>query len=736
MNQTSMEIKSFATCNGSRLDWCVTAVLAFICISTLIIYYTEPILDGDIWFHLLYGQYFLENMTLIPDHTIYSWTPSTNETIYCTWFSDILLYFVYKIGGIVGLYVIKYSCVLFFVYIIYSFARKVNIGHHPFIWMIILLAGWMSVAGVIVKSEIFSFVFFTVFCWNWWSIRFENADEKWWRVYLFPLIMLVWVNSHGGFVFGAVFLLAIALGELLNLLLKRNALALKIQKHLLMACILSAVAIFITPYGYHYPLQIIMLHLPGGENQQYMDKIMEYADTFTSIQNVWALTFADVANLSLVLLVLLLIGAGFKNIEWSVLIANIVFAGIYTKLGRTTYFWAPVFSFSSIFLMRFHSKLLFKQGRKIQILVLLIVLVTVITFSSFIVRDSIHFPQTYSWLGVGVGDSHPVEETKFIEKYLSDKVVGNTYNEGSYLLWERYPENKVFLDSRHFPYRDWSQEYFKFSNGLEIESFLEKFRAEVWMVSHSFFKLNTWFINSPDWNLIYYGLNSAVYLRSDLPVPKREKRVGALVAETKNYFTARNLLKLSVELRDWETAAQVVDRITSYFTHPKYRFFTGFAPLYMEGIKAYIHGEYQIAAEKLSVAGKYSLISVDLEIAYSYLFLADIKLKNKEIIEAHTLSGFAYRFNPKNIYTIYYFGVLDWYMDQVRSKSDPTDKEIKKEAWRELFTIFVEEAPRAPKAFQECREFASAVLSGEKPAKVPQLLPARPRNKSYYYPLD
>jgi hypothetical protein len=127
----------------------------------------------------------------------------------------------------------------------------------------------MSYAAVIAKPEIFSFVFIVLLAWNWWDIR-RAENRSWWKLYLFPLLMLLWVNSHGGFIFGVVFLACIGVGELLNTWLSpKNILTPLKRKHLVSSLVLSAFCLFLNPYGYHYLLKVTLDIVPSKENLLY-----------------------------------------------------------------------------------------------------------------------------------------------------------------------------------------------------------------------------------------------------------------------------------------------------------------------------------------------------------------------------------------------------------------------------------------------------------------------------------
>ena len=119
--------------------------------------------------------------------------------------------------------------------------RKTKYNHHPFTWLACLLAVLLSYTGIFEKPTIFSYLFFTLYCYIWWNIRTDEM-KSWKAVYLFPLIMLIWVNSHGAFLFGCIFLMVINAGEFLNTWLSPdNRLSLTTKKHLFSASVLAAV---------------------------------------------------------------------------------------------------------------------------------------------------------------------------------------------------------------------------------------------------------------------------------------------------------------------------------------------------------------------------------------------------------------------------------------------------------------------------------------------------------------
>ena len=253
--------------------WAWAALLALISLATLAFRYAQPVRDGDLWWHLVYGRYFLENRTIVADHTLFSWTPSTNDTIYCTWLPDIFLYLLHQWAGLPGLFAFCYACFLLLLAACILFARKLKIASHPVVWLIALTAILMSYTAAFLKPEIISFVLMTLTVWCWFHLR-ANGEKGWGWSYLFPIIMLVWVNSHGGFVFGAAFLVLAASGEVLNTWFSHgNKLPPVCRRHLARALFLTAVTPFLTPYGASYPAQLFFELLPTQANMAYNIKL-------------------------------------------------------------------------------------------------------------------------------------------------------------------------------------------------------------------------------------------------------------------------------------------------------------------------------------------------------------------------------------------------------------------------------------------------------------------------------
>ncbi|MCI5138175.1 MAG: hypothetical protein D3922_07110, partial [Candidatus Electrothrix sp. AR1] len=490
---------------------------------------------------------------------------------------DLFFYFTYKTAGLAGLFSFRYFCVSLLVIECYLLARKSGILTKPATWLICLLAVLMSYSAIVAKSEIFSFLFICLFAFNWWYIRTEG-DTGWGKCYFFPIIMLLWVNSHGGFVFGIVFLICIGTGELLNGLTgNENKLSAKTRKHLFIALILSVLSLFLTPYGYKYLYQLFYFFLPTKENLTTISNIAAYGSPFRP-EDKDAIGFVVQVNISIAILFLLYI-RNFRKVEWSSLLANLVFVFLYTRFYRTTFYWAPVFLFSSLSLLTLRPLAILERKRWITTLLVPIITVGI---SAWIAGSALYkatfFPERDCWVGYGIGDMNPVAEAEYIKKNYPTARIGNTYDEGAYLLWKLWPDNKIFIDARHFPFREWDSEYWKiFSSDLVYKKpaiasdFLQRYPCDLWCVGRSNIAMSYWFLFSPDWQLAFYGKSASIFVRKGIPLPKKSQRFSADLNTLKNFGTAFDVLNWVVTIQDWQAVDLVLERMRKYFIHPEHQ---------------------------------------------------------------------------------------------------------------------------------------------------------------------
>lgn len=530
--------------------------LAFLALSTVILRGAEPLNDGDIWFHIAYGRYLLENHTLIPDHSVFSWTPATNGIIYCAWFSEIIFYLLYEAGGLPMLYAFRYLVIGMFIVLAVSLLKRSRLALSPVTMLILMTGILMSYAGLRIKAELFSFLFMTVFVWTWFTIK-ARPDKNWILLYFFPAILFLWANSHGGFILGLVFLAFMGVGELLNYIAGSSRLLTpRFRKHLFIALCLCFLSIFLTPYGLQYIAQLGNdLILNPEEFKNHMKTIAEYQSIFFPQAShfhfkdylvVAAMIFSSLAAIQ------------FKKnkIDWAILLVNIGFILLYIKYIRATYFWGIIFVFSSFFIIREISQSRSKEYTEnfARLSVSCLAGIIVIFFGL-----RAHF-QAFTMPSIGFNQDYiiPAAETEYVRKNCPGLVIGNDYYCGSYLLWSLWPTRKVFIDARYFPYKQWYHEYYEFawSPDKKLDDlFLSKYRADIWILAYDTPVLN-YFVSSPDWRLVYYGSSACVFISRSIPFDQRTHLVSDSVYNTGIYH-AYKILKFAASIGDSDVATRI-----------------------------------------------------------------------------------------------------------------------------------------------------------------------------------
>ncbi len=649
---------------------------------TALFRYALPVRDGDIWFHLAYAKYLIQNITLIPDHSVFSWTPASAEEIYCTWFADLVLYGIHDVFGLAGIIILRYSIIFFFLFLLFTYLRQANKLYHPLAWFASLLTIVMSYSGIIDKPTIFSYLFFAIYCWTWWSFRTFTNNTR--LIYIFPLVMLVWVNSHGCFLFGCIFIFAVNAGELANTWLSPdNCLPLRKRKHLVIASVLAAIAIFITPYGYHYPAQLLYDTININENFALNSNISEYRSPYADKD---ILGFTLCVNIAVALLFFQLIFSR-RKIEWSLIIVNIIFLLFYAAFYRTTFFWPLIFAFSSAALLALPT-----GNSRLKTTVFPALLVSAaLAFSAVFFFRAMTKPELYTWMGFGISGMSAPEEVKFVAQYFPDAKLGNTYNLGSYLLWSVWPGNTVYMDARQFPFKDWIDDAFKFDSNKKPSPFMEKYEPEIWCVNMGEGGLLTLLNKAEEWIPVFYGNDAVVFAHEDLKLPQNLPSRGKEFSEQKNIGNSGHTLQWAAEIQDWMVADTILAAMKSRFKYSSLqRKIVNNAEYFIAANKAYARKDYDQTIEFFKKIEGPSVINNHLwPKAYIHQSISAWYEGNLE--EAKKLNQEAWKIQRSYI-SLYNQAVMNWVMAKER---DPHSLFMFKDnsgadyAWRNQFKEFL-----------------------------------------------
>jgi hypothetical protein len=194
------------------LTWLTTERL-LICILFIAIFVmaVRVPLDSDAWWHLKSGQLMVEQGRILRTDP-FSYTRSGQPWIDHGWLAQIGIYLLYRAGGFPGLALGLAALVTLTFALVYRQSQ----GSPYLRAFTILLAAITSSSIWAVRPQIVSFFLAAVLYFL--LDRYKHRRERKY-LYLLPLVVLLWVNIHGGFATAFILLLCYLAGETLSWLL-------------------------------------------------------------------------------------------------------------------------------------------------------------------------------------------------------------------------------------------------------------------------------------------------------------------------------------------------------------------------------------------------------------------------------------------------------------------------------------------------------------------------------------
>lgn len=452
-----------------------------------------PLPPNDFWWHLKIGEMIFTNRA-IPTTNMFAWTlPPDAPFTYGAWLGELLLYLLYRTGGLPLVTFARNIMVLLAFWLMGQTARERS-GSWRLAAPALALAGGMSLNNLIVRPQIWAFPLFALYLWllTRYVARSQARSAAECRpgwLLLLPPLMAFWVNVHGSFVLGLVLVGIFAIGEAVRAAVCSqarsaaeccpDALSWRGVGILFGVGALTALATLANPRGVGVVAYVV-------------DLLTDRPSQALAVE--WqSPTPAGVANIVfyisiLVLLLTLafsrrrpsltdtLLIVGFLWLAWSGM-RYVVWYGM-TVMPILAEKWAALWPRLAVLPARRHP---------INLLLLLLLAVPVALAQPWWV-ERLPLPETYwkqvwrgNLLGPLVGRETPVAAVE----YLRNHPGGRLFHEmgyGSYLIWA-LPQQGVFVDPRVelYPYDQWL-DYIRIGRGVRYNQLLERYGADRLMV--------------------------------------------------------------------------------------------------------------------------------------------------------------------------------------------------------------------------------------------------------------
>lgn len=419
------------------LNRLVTAIV-FIAIFTMAVRVPA---DTDTWWHLQSGRWIVENRAILR-HDPFSHTRLGQPWIDHGWLAQIILFKAYDALKYAGLALLVAGLVTVAYVLVWHQCREGNRWLRAF--ALIVAA---ATSGVIwaARPQIFSFALTALV--TYLLHRFKRGSHRiiWWL----PLVMLVWVNVHGGFAIGFILVVAYLFGETGNQILKNRGMPWKEIGRLglvLGACLL---VVPLNPNGvqmWGYPFRTVGI----GALQ---DFIAEWrSPDFHQLHLhpfIWMLLAALTA-----------IGLSGRRADFTDLTLVALFTYMSLLAGRNIALFALV---TAPVIVRYGSTALAgwrqRRGQTAEsvaspgargLITLNWVLLGLVIVAALV---KISQPLSPTVNEGAQAESLPVEAVAFLKDERPPGPIFNSYNWGGYLIWE-LPEYPVFVDGRTDLYDD------------------------------------------------------------------------------------------------------------------------------------------------------------------------------------------------------------------------------------------------------------------------------------------
>lgn len=453
---------------------------------------TIDIYEGDTWFHILVGEDILRTHAF-PLTDTYTFTVNGSESMAFEWLGEVAMAATDHLGGLWALSVLFFAtaCTLLLLLYYYTFLRC---GNSKAAFLACLPMAVLLSAFFTLRPQLFGyiFLFLTMICIE----HFRRGRV--WALWVLPPLFVIWVNTHGSFVLGIVFLGFYWAAGLVRFRaggLEAEPWTPRQRLHLELVMLFSVAGLAITPYGTRlagYTVHVLMNSSLG------MSRIQEYlplSDERLKIFVVLVLAF---------LVGQVLLRPKYRLDDFVLLLGTAYGTFIHKRLLLCC---IPVFTPLLAMLFARWIPNYDKTKDKYALNAVLIAAALIITWVKFLPRR----PQLENAVAV----AFPHDAVEYIKGH---PIQGNMLNPdfwGSYLIRTLGREHKIFIDGRSQVFEDAGvfEDYLRIGDlDRDTPILLRKYRVDSCLTYH-WSALATYLSASPEWDQVYQDDLAVLFVR-------------------------------------------------------------------------------------------------------------------------------------------------------------------------------------------------------------------------------
>lgn len=460
--------------------------------------------DADTGYHIRAGEFILNTLS-VPKTDIFSHVSPPLPWTAHEWLSEVIMAVVHKDLGLTGV-VIFFSFLIAAVYYLFFKTLRTDKGNIIFATLLTSLVVLSSQFHWMARPHIFSLLLTVI----WYRLldSYQYTDKQ--CLYFLPPLMFLWVNLHGGFMFGFMLLGVYLLGNVLTFFFTpgdgRNRQREKV-KSLAITSIGCLIVALINPYGYH----ILLFPFKLASDRFLMDNIGEFlSPNFHGWMPFRYLLFLTIGMFG--------ISKAQLNFIELILIIGLTHMALYSAR------YIPLFAIIATPILLRQAELMldstheacidfFKRrsqgmaridaSSKSHIWPILAVLA--VCFFTASGNISYEFDEKLK----------PVKAVEFLKK---ENLQGNMFNNdefGDYIIYTAWPKYKVFFDGRSDMYGSSRiKEYLRVTNVKPgWEKIIEKYDIE-WIIFDANSPLSMYLFERNEWRLIYADEVANIFVKN------------------------------------------------------------------------------------------------------------------------------------------------------------------------------------------------------------------------------
>jgi hypothetical protein len=472
--------------------------LAFAILFLWILFAIE-LVDPDYFWHLKAGEYILANG--LPTGDPFSFTFQGKPWVLHEWLFEIGLYAIFVWLGPLGVKALTALLGTASAYIVFGAANRLLNGSTLALGLSIGLFAFI-VCGFAPRPQLVTYVIFAAFLYLLVSFKYFEDDRFLW---VFPPLMILWVNSHGGYIVGLVLLVLFASCEWLIYGLRRKS-DLPHLRRLVKLSAISVLAILATALNpgfvkhWLYPFQVMNMSFASSIIMEWQSPNFHALDGKIFLLLIFGFFLACIyrknkPDLTELALPCFFLFAGFVSVRHVPLtmLTLVPFAAVALRDGDMHRFYTAAT----------HSKQLGKIEYVMNWALLAMVGIGLVAY----------YPIKHA--NQELDSKIPIKATEFIRDHGISGRMFNEYGQGGYLIYSLYPQQQVYIDGRADVFGDeFLKEYMAIRNGEpEWEQLFDKYDVD-YVITLRVAPIRQLLLARGDFKSVYEDKHNSVLVRN------------------------------------------------------------------------------------------------------------------------------------------------------------------------------------------------------------------------------